>query len=245
MALYGEFKKEDWLRSLNLQESDIPTATIIHGEFLHETNLLYWEGTLNHSRAPAWNLRFGTMNNKNIAYANVYGSPMAATVVHPLAICGCERFIQTGYFGGLQADLTYGEVLLVTSAEKDDGVSDKYGPAKTSPALLEAAQAFCEENNIAYRLGSIVTTGSYIYETSPMIERWAAVGHTGVEMEAAATLAIAAQYGREAIAVLSMSDHLPSQHTFYNATEERAELEEQAEENVRRIAKHLATLTRA
>ncbi|AEN90483.1 Purine or other phosphorylase family 1 [Priestia megaterium WSH-002] len=99
MKLYGDFEKEDWLNVLKLSEKELPNAFIIHGEWGFQDNISLWKEILSTNvHMPKWNTVIGKFKNRNIGFANVYGSPMASNIVHQFAGSGTDLFIQTGYF---------------------------------------------------------------------------------------------------------------------------------------------------
>lgn len=127
MKLYGEFTKEDWLTALGIEEANIPLSFIIHGEWNHVDNLNVWKSILKEEKLlPKWNTVIGKYCGVNVGFANVYGGSMATNIVHPFALTGTELFIQTGYFGGLSLKVDYGDILIVTEAEMNDGISHSY-----------------------------------------------------------------------------------------------------------------------
>ncbi|WP_371019003.1 hypothetical protein [Pseudalkalibacillus sp. JSM 102089] len=143
MKLYGDFTKDDWIKALNIKEDAIPKSFILHGQWDHEWNLSTWKDILKQEQwIPSWNAIVGEYNVNKVGFANVFGGPIAAAIAHRFAVLGTETFIQTGYFGGLSHEVQYGDILIVTAAEMEDGVSQWYVPNK-KPVL--ANQQLVEE----------------------------------------------------------------------------------------------------
>lgn len=143
LKLYGNFTKTDWLAVLGGKEDRIPLSFIIHGEWNHEENIKLWKEMIKEEIwLPKWNTVIGKYKEKNIGFANVYGSPVAATITHQFAFAGTNQFIQTGYFGGLSFEINYGDILIVSEAKMQDGVSHWYLPnnktVKSDEGLLQA-----------------------------------------------------------------------------------------------------------
>ncbi|UFT98320.1 uridine phosphorylase [Radiobacillus kanasensis] len=246
MKLYGDFTKRDWLKALDIREEQIPGAFVIHGEHEHDHNIKEWTGILKPIQwLPSWNSIVGSYEGNQIGFANVYGGPMAATVVHRFSVMGTSKWIQTGYFGGLSHEVDYGDILIVTAAEMKDGVSDWYLPNQqivySDEQLVNAAVRFCEENGYNYKKGTILTTGAIMVETQSMVNDWAEKGHVAVDMETATTLSVASYFGKKAIAILNLSDHLIKGDTFYHEDEERDQMEEETDRRIKELALHLAT----
>ncbi|MGE8205527.1 nucleoside phosphorylase [Heyndrickxia sp. NPDC080065] len=247
MKLYGEFTKDDWLEVLEITEEDVPKSFVLHGEWEHEMNITSWKKILEQDQwIPSWNAIIGRYNNQKIGFANVFGGPIAASIVHRFAILGTNNFIQTGYFGGLSHDIGYGDILIVTAAEMEDGVSHWYLPnEKTVHAdnsLVEEAVKYCEDKGYKYVKGTVFTTGAIMAETSDMVQGWANNGHFGVDMETATTFAVAKKFNKRAIGLLNLSDHIIKGDTFYTSNKERDELEERTDERIREIALHISNL---
>ncbi|MCZ2259418.1 phosphorylase family protein [Sporosarcina sp. G11-34] len=245
MKLYGEFTKLDWLDALGIDENKVPTSFIIHGEWNHEENLKLWKETLkNEMLLPKWNAVIGKYNQKNIGFANVYGGPMATNIIHQFASIGTELFIQTGYFGGLSFDVNYGDILIVTEAEMNDGVSQWYLPnnksVKSDERIVNATIDYCEKKGYKYVTGSVLSTSAMLLETKDIVNDWALNGHFGVDMETATTLAVANKFNKSSISLLNLSDHLIQGDTIYSYTKERERIEAETDEKIRDIALYLS-----
>lgn len=247
MKLYGDFTKKDWLDALNMEQHQIPLSMVIHGEWNHEENLIRWKEILKKElNMPKWNTVIGKYNEKSIGFANVYGSPFAASIVHQFAAAGTNQFIQTGYFGGLSDDINYGDILIVSEAEMKDGTSHLYLPnnktVKSDEKLLNKAIDYCEKNGYSYVVGSVLSTSAMLLETKEIVENWALNDHIGVDMETAATLAVAKKFNKRAVGLLNLSDHLIQGDTLYAYTKEREQIEEETDEKIKDIALHLSSI---
>jgi uridine phosphorylase len=247
MKLYGDFKKEDWMGVLKTSEQNIPQSFILHGEWEHQENLEHWRNILTDQEQQSdWNTLIGNLNENRIGFSNVFGGPSAAITAHRYAILGTEKFIQTGYFGGLSHDIQYGDILIVTGAYMEDGVSQWYLPRETmvyaDHQLVEAAINFCEKNGYTYVTGSVMSTSAMYMETTQLVKSWAEDGHLGVDMETATTFAIAKFFNRKAIGLLNLSDHIIQGETFYTRPEELDNIMDETDKRIRELALYLATL---
>lgn len=246
LKLYGDFTREDWIQMLEVNQNQIPLSFIIHGEWNHDDNLKIWNEILKEEIwIPKWNTVIGEYNSTNIGFANVFGGPMATTIVHQFGLAGTELFIQTGYFGGLSHDVKYGDIFIVTQAEMQDGVSHWYLPnqtiVKADENLVTTAIDYCEKKGYSYSTGSIISNSAMLLETIEMINDWASNGHMGVDMETATTLAIAKKFNKKAIGLLNLSDHLIQGDTLYSYTKEREKIEAETDKKIRDLALYLAT----
>lgn len=100
-----------------------------------------------------------------------FGAPVAASLVEYLAELGVEAVAVLGGAGGLQPDLGGGEVLVIESAIRDEGVSHHYlEPARTvaaTPALVEGFERELAAAPVRYRVGTTWTTDAIFRETVP------------------------------------------------------------------------------
>jgi uridine phosphorylase len=245
MKLYGDFVKEDWLKAFKMAEHDVPSSMIINGTWDHNKILTKWEKTFESSTcAPHWNTIVGTIGHQQIGFANVFGGPSAAVITHQFAILGTERFIQTGYFGGLAEEVQFGDILIVTGAEMADGVSHWYLPekkmVKADPRLVEEAIDFCEKRGYRYITGTVFTTGAIMVETKELVQQWAKRGHAGVDMETATTLAVAKKLRKQAIGLLTLSDHIIKGDTFFTIDTNNNILKERTNERIKELALYLS-----
>ncbi len=74
-------------------------------------------------------------------------------------------------------------------------------------------------NGRRVRTGILVTTTTISLERSTDISRWRRAGYAGVEMEAAATLAVAAHFGVPATSAFVLMDNLAVDHTVFALTD--------------------------
>jgi len=84
----------------------------------------------------------------------------------------------------------------------------------------------------SYVVDSVLSTSAMLLETKDMIKEWAANDHLGVDMETATTLAIAKKFGKNAIGLLNLSDHLIAGDTLYAYTKEREAIESETDEKI-------------
>jgi uridine phosphorylase len=88
-----------------------------------------------------------------------------------------------------------------------------------------------------------VSTTTIAFERPSDIARWRRAGYVGVEMEAAATLAVAARYGVRAAGAFVLLDNLAADHTVFSLTDDERARVRAAREPMTRAA--VSALTRA
>ncbi len=136
------------------------------------------------------------VNGRSLAVTHPgIGAPLAAAILEGLIARGCRQFIACGGAGVLDRQIAVGQVIVPTSAVRDEGTSYHYLPpgreVAASPAGIAAIEAALQTRQIDYRLGKTWTTDGVYRETPARIARRRAEGCIVVEMEAAAFFAVA------------------------------------------------------
>jgi uridine phosphorylase len=123
------------------------------------------------------------------------GAPLAAGFLEEAIALGCRKFIVCGGCGVLDGTLAVGDVIVPTSAVRDEGTSYHYLPpareVAADPAALAAVEATLARHGIPYTRGKAWTTDAFYRETPAKIARRKAEGCIVVEMEASAFFAVA------------------------------------------------------
>jgi purine-nucleoside phosphorylase len=139
---------------------------------------------------------------------------------------GVRHLIRVGTCGGLAAEVKVRDIILGISASTDSAVNKvrfqgmDYAPAP-SFRLLDAAYRAAKEKGMPVHVGKILSSDSFYTEDPDQWKLWADFGVIGVEMEAAELYTLAAKYGVEALAVLTVSDHLVTREETSSAERER------------------------
>jgi DeoD family purine-nucleoside phosphorylase len=139
------------------------------------------------------------------------GCPTAAIVMEELIQLGVKRHLRVGTCGGLQTDLSLGDLIIALSAVPADGTARHYvGGEPHCPTadweLIHGAFHAAKELGQAIRLGPIVSSDTF-YDPDPgRHERWSSRGVLAVEMEAAVLFTIGALRGVRAGCLLTVSD---------------------------------------
>ncbi len=126
---------------------------------------------------------------------------------------GVKRLVRVGTCGGLSEAVKVRDLVLGLSASTDSAVNKvrfrgmDYAPAP-SFRLLHSAFEAAKAKNLPVHVGRIVSSDSFYTFDPDQWKLWAKFGVIAVEMEAAELYTLAAQYGVEALAVLTVSDHL-------------------------------------
>lgn len=125
-----------------------------------------------------------------------------------------QRAIRIGTAGGLQKEIKLRSIVLAMSASTDSGINiHRFNGRSFAPSagwsLLKNAYESASGMNITPYVGNVVSSDMF-YEETEAWKLWAKYGVLAVEMETAELYTLAAQYNRQALAVLTISDNLVS-----------------------------------
>jgi purine-nucleoside phosphorylase len=123
--------------------------------------------------------------------------------------------IRVGSCGGLSETVAIRDVIIASGACTDSSMNRitfegiDYAPVADFGLLraaVEAAEA--EEREAATHVGLIFSCDSFYASRPELMTRMVDYGVLGVEMEASALYTLAAQHGRRALAISTVSDHI-------------------------------------
>ena len=210
--MYRELTAEDHRRVLGIDASEVPDVLLLLGIFdVHAGG----ERFATYLEEPRWLKRYpaflATYNGLKVGLAAALGSPMAAMHAHTFCAAGTPVVIQLGWFGALQPGMALGDVLVPRHAERQDGTSDWYLPkgilADATPELSTAIVARLKGRDIPVSEHAIFSTPALLAESREVIADWSRHGWQGVDMETAATFAVAKSLGaRRAAALIRIDD---------------------------------------
>ncbi len=125
---------------------------------------------------------------------------------------GVQRAIRIGTAGALQKDIPLKAVVLAMSASTDSGINTRrFGGCHYAPTadwtLLKNAYDYAEKTGTPPLVGTIASSDVF-YDDLDTWKLWAQYGALAVEMEAAELYTLAAKYGRQALAILTISDNM-------------------------------------
>jgi purine-nucleoside phosphorylase len=244
-----ELTKADWLGILNLPEARIPAALIVRGTrnfaskyramLPHFDNVLEL-GTPN---GIIEDVLIGTVKGRPVGFACVYGASMASEVVHIFGVLGTQAVIQIGNCGALADNLGAGDLFLAQRAFCGEGAARYYKPndawVAASPSLVNSRTLAALGPN-EYLAGTIYTTGALFAEGMEDVERWFREGFAAVDMETAATYAVAEHFNMERVSVLYAFDNPRRREHILLTDTEKDRCRADANEKVIRLALDLA-----
>ncbi len=124
-----------------------------------------------------------------------------------------QTLIRIGSCGGMQNSVGIRDVILAMSATTlntpSSGIFRELNFAPTADfGLLQAAYAAAQARDCTTHVGPIYSSDVFYDERPDLNEQMVRHGILAVEMEAAELYNLAARYGRRALAILTVSDHL-------------------------------------
>ncbi|MBU2863469.1 purine-nucleoside phosphorylase [Reinekea forsetii] len=127
---------------------------------------------------------------------------------------GVKNIIRVGTCGALADDVNLRDVIIAIGASTDSVVNRNRMlgfdfSATASYELLEAAVNSARDANIPVRVGNIFSSDLFYHPVDNVMDRLAGMGILAVDMEAAGLYGVAAEFGANALTVLTVSDHIP------------------------------------
>lgn len=203
---------QDTLPLLQVKVSDLAPRTLVAGDPARVERIA---GMLEGAR------KIGT-NREYVTYTGTYkgvvinimshgvGSAGAGAVFEELCRGGSERIIRVGTAGGLQPEITDGDLVIASGAIRCDGLSQRLVPlaypAVADPDVTVALREATADSNLNVHTGIVLTADNFY--PSPVLPNdqpmWRDVGAVAVEMEVAALLTVASINGVPAGAIAAI-----------------------------------------
>lgn len=236
-----ELKRDDWLSILNIPKARIPLALVLRGtrnlKTQYRAHLQYFTDILEIG-APNGILEdvfIGDLKGYPVAYASVYGAPMASELAHVFGVLGAHLVVQTGCCGALAEGIAAGDLFTVSEAYCGEGASQYYLPGKETVAATLAPRAWIV-NGAKLHSGRIYTTSALFAEGMHEVEAWFQAGYSAVDMETAATFAVAQHFGMDRGAILFAFDNPRQKEHILLSDGEKAKRHKRGNEEMIKIA---------
>ena len=153
-----------------------------------------------------------TGSSRNIGVAGpAVGAPQAIMILEKLIALGARRVIFLGWTGGLNPDLSPGDIILPDEAISEEGTSRHYSNetrSKPSKFLLMDLKAALMEKDLSFKQGPVWSTDAPYRETIKKVKTFQSQGVLGVDMETSAIFTVSTFRRIEAAAILIVSDDL-------------------------------------
>lgn len=123
---------------------------------------------------------------------------------------GVENIIRVGTAGAVSDNVALRDVIIGISASTNSNYASQYRlPGTYAPTaswqLVSAAVKAAQAKGCTYHVGNIFSSDTF-YDDANSLAEWQKMGVLGIEMEAAALYMNAARSGKNALAILTVSD---------------------------------------
>ncbi|QHE53399.1 purine-nucleoside phosphorylase [Pontibacillus sp. HMF3514] len=125
-----------------------------------------------------------------------------------------QKLIRVGSCGALQKDVQVRDVILASTSSTDSQMNRMvFGGIDFAPtadfSLLKAAYDVGEEKGLNLRVGNVFTSDSFYRDNAKeLFDQLAEYNVLAVEMETTALYTLASKFDRQALSVLTVSDHI-------------------------------------
>lgn len=124
-----------------------------------------------------------------------------------------DNIIRIGSAGAYKDDIKLGDLVIAMGACTDSNYASNFNlPGTFAPiasyGLLRKAVDIAESKGINPVVGNVVSSDVFYNDDNSVNEKWAKMGVLCVEMEAAVLYMNAARAGKNALCMLTMSDHI-------------------------------------
>ena len=127
---------------------------------------------------------------------------------------GVQKLIRVGTCGAIQKDVKLRDVILAQSSTSDSRMNQviwgggiDFAPTANFDLLYKAYNAG-KEAGLNLKVGSVHTADAFYHSDEHQYEKLSKYGILAIEMESAALFTLAAKFGRQALTVLTVSDHI-------------------------------------
>jgi purine-nucleoside phosphorylase len=158
----------------------------------------------------------GTYKGKRVSVmGSGMGMPSIGIYSYELfSFYGVEKIIRVGSCGAYSPQLKLFDVVLAQGACTDSNFASQFGleggtySAISSFDLLYKAYEVAKHKKIPVYVGNVMSSDIFYHNQKDAWKKWQALGILAVEMEAYALFATAARLGKQALAIMTVSDSL-------------------------------------
>ena len=155
----------------------------------------------------------GTYKGKKVSVqASGMGQASLGIYAHELYnVYGVNRIIRVGSCGGISPNLKVGDIVVAMSAATDSAMTENLIPGfKLSPCCdYTSLKSYMSVNPIA-SVGQMVSNDYFYQPQFDWYQPFAKMGVLAVDMETHVLYSLAMRYGKRALSVNTVSDHLIS-----------------------------------
>jgi purine-nucleoside phosphorylase len=158
----------------------------------------------------------GTYQGKRVSVQGTgMGMPSASIYVHELIHeFGVKQLVRVGTCGAIQADVKVRDVVLAQGACTDSSMNRNvfggidYAPIASFELLEKAYRIGKQRADLELRVGNVYSSDQFYNEDATIMDKLGRYGILAVEMETAALYTLAARFGVQGLAIMTVSDHV-------------------------------------
>ncbi|MEC2056582.1 purine-nucleoside phosphorylase [Peribacillus psychrosaccharolyticus] len=201
---------------INAKENEIAETVLLPGDPLRAKYIAetFLEDAVQYNDVRNMFGYTGTYKGKRISVQGTgMGVPSISIYVNELiSSYNVQKLIRVGTAGAIQKDVKVRDVILAMSASTDSQMNRltfggvDYAPTADFDLLLKSYEAGLKKG-LKLKVGNVFTADQF-YNDNSELEKWAKYKILAIEMESAALYTIAAKFDRQALSILTISDHL-------------------------------------
>lgn len=169
----------------------------------------------------------GTYKGKRVSVmASGMGMPSIAIYSKELYdVFGVQNIIRVGSAGAMSNSLKVRDIVVAVGASTNSAFASQFGICGSfaplaSYKLIKATDKAAESLGIDLHFGNVFSSDAFYNDDPDVTAKWSKLGILAVEMECAALYTVAAREGKNALGILTISDHLLTGES--TTSEERA-----------------------
>ncbi|GMA50803.1 purine nucleoside phosphorylase DeoD-type [Alicyclobacillus contaminans] len=202
---------------IGAKPGDIADTVLLPGDPLRAQYIAqtYLENPVQYNQVRGMYGFTGTYKGRRISVQGTgMGVPSISIYVHELMEqYGVQNLIRVGTCGAIQKDIRVRDLVLAMSASTDSAINRvRFGNIDYAPtanfSLLQTAYQVAKELAVDVHVGNVFTADAFYNEDESAVHKWAQYGVLALEMETAALYTLAAKFGRRALTILTVSDHV-------------------------------------
>lgn len=201
---------------INAKKGDIADTILLPGDPLRAKYIAetFLEDVVQYNEVRNMFGYTGTYKGKRISVQGTgMGVPSISIYITELmAEYDVQKLIRVGTCGSIHKDVKLRDVIIAQSASTDSKMNEiifngiNFAPTADFDLLLKAYNAGIEKG-LNLKVGNVFTEDVF-YNEHAEHEKWAQYGILALEMESSALYTLAAKFGRQALSILTVSDHL-------------------------------------
>lgn len=203
---------------IGAKQGEVADKILLPGDPLRAKHIAdtFLEDVIQYNEIRGMNGYTGTYKGERISVQGTgMGVPSISIYVNELIQSyDVKKLIRVGTCGALQKDVKVRDVILAQGAVTDSQVNRMiFGGIDYAPIadfeLLHHAYQNAQTSGLNVLVGNVFTSDTFYRDNGPEVNGLlASYNVLAIEMEAAALYTLAAKFGRQALAILTVSDHV-------------------------------------